>query len=132
MTFNKLTPKIMVDDINKTISYYRNVLGFELINAEPDNGDVHWAIMKRDDIELMFQTRDSISKEHSEFHTMETSAPITFYIDLDNINKLYNHLKDKITILIDLHITSYGAVEFSIRDCNGYILTFAQNSNGTE
>ncbi|HKJ30894.1 MAG TPA: VOC family protein [Balneolales bacterium] len=132
MTFNKLTPKVMVDDINKTITFYRNVLGFELINAEPDNGDVHWAMMKRDEIEIMFQTRNSISKDYAEFQEMKTNAPIAFYIDLDNVNKLYSHLKDKTTTLSDLHITSYGAVEFSIRDCNGYILTFAQSSTADD
>jgi uncharacterized glyoxalase superfamily protein PhnB len=118
----------MVDDINKTITFYRNVLGFELVNAEPDNGDIHWALMRGDGIELMFQTRDSISKEHSEFQKMDTNAPMCLYINMDNVNKLYTQLKDKIQILTDLHITNYGAVEFSISDCNGYVLTFAQSS----
>ena len=39
--------------------------------------------------------------------------------------QLYEELKEKVTIIKDMRTTFYGKREFYIRDCNGYILTFA-------
>ncbi len=42
-----------------------------------------------------------------------------------DVKGLYAELKDKVTIIKDMQTTFYGKQEFYIRDCNGYILTFA-------
>ena len=55
----------------------------------------------------------------------QTSGSLTFYIDVEDVKQLYAKLKDKVTIIKDMHTTFYGKREFYIRDCNGYILTFA-------
>ena len=54
---------------------------------------------------------------------------LTFYINVTDIQKHYDNLKDKATIAKDLHTTFYGATDFAIEDCNGYILTFSQSAD---
>jgi len=39
---------------------------------------------------------------------------------------LYDRIKDKVTIIKDLHTTHYGMVEFIIKDCNGFVSVFAE------
>lgn len=34
----KLTPNLMVEDVNETIDYYKDVLGFELSMTNPKEG----------------------------------------------------------------------------------------------
>lgn len=132
MAFRKLTPNIMVDDINKSIAFYRNVLDFELVMSVPEKGDFEWAMMRNGETEIMFQTRANLSKEIPALKDKPVGGALSFYIDVDKINKLYGQLKDKITVVQDIHTTFYGAVEFTIEDCNGYLLTFAESSTTNE
>lgn len=49
------------------------------------------------------------------------------YIGVENVKELHDRIKDKVEIIKDLEKTIYGAEEFSIKDINNYILTFAEN-----
>ncbi len=132
MAFKKLTPNIVVDDISKSITFYRNLLDFELVTTVPEKGDFEWAMMRNGETEIMFQTRNSISNEIPSFKDKPLGGALLFYIDVDKINKLYGLLKAKTKLVQDIHTTFYGAVEFTIEDCNGYLLTFAESSTSDE
>ena len=134
--YKKLTTNMMVEDTNRTVDFYRDVLGFEFVMGVPEDSQeiattmqkdqaLGFAIMKCDDIEMMFQAKKSLIKEIPEFSGMEIRGSLTFYIDVEDVKGLYAKLKDKVTIIKDMQTTFYGKQEFYIRDCNGYILTFA-------
>ena len=40
---------------------------------------------------------------------------------------MYTKLKDRVRIIRELETTGYGMREFYIKDCNGYILAFAES-----
>jgi uncharacterized glyoxalase superfamily protein PhnB len=134
--YNKLTPNMMVEDVNLTVDFYGDVLGFEFLMGVPENSQeivtvrrkdqtLGFAIVKCGDVEMMFQAKTSMAEEIPGFRGKNVGASLTFYIEVDNVARLYGKLKDKVTIVIDLQTTFYGKQEFYIRDCNGYILTFA-------
>ena len=60
---NKLTPNLMVEDVNQTIQFYRDVLAFEVLATVPEEGTFAWAMLKRDNVEIMFQQRVSLTEE---------------------------------------------------------------------
>ena len=74
---------------------------------------------------MMFQAKNSMTEEIPGFDGMDVGASLTFYIDVGNIAALYKELSGKVTIIRDMQTTFYGKQEFYIRDCNGYVLTFA-------
>lgn len=134
--YKKLTTNMMVENVNSTVDFYGNVLGFEfvmgvpedsqeIVTARQNNQPLVFAIMKCGNVEMMFQAKKSLSKEIPEFSGMEICGSLTFYIDVEDVKGLYAELKDKVTIIKDMHTTFYGKQEFYIRDCNGYILAFA-------
>ena len=45
---------------------------------------------------------------------------------MDHLKELYKRIKDKVTVIKKLHTTPYGIQEFIIKDCNGFILVFAE------
>lgn len=124
----KLTPNIMVEDVNNTIEFYQKVLGFEVLVTVPEEGQFAWAMLKRDTIEMMFQSRTSLGEEIPALQQKEIGGSLTFYIEVENVEGLYEHLKGSVTIVQDMHKTFYGAQEFAIQDCNNFILTFAQTA----
>ena len=126
MTLNTLTPNMMVEDVNATVDFYRDVLGFNLVMTVPDSGRFDWALVKRDEVEVMFQTRASLSDELPLFEGQPIGGALTLYINMEGVEDLYRALQPRVDVVKDLSATFYGTREFSIRDCNGFILTFAE------
>ena len=132
----KLTTNMMVENVNNTVNFYNSVLGFEFVMGVPENGQnivtskqdnqiLNFALIKCGNIEMMFQSRKSLADEIPEFDNISIGGSLTFYIDVEDVKQLYSVLKNKVKIIKDIQTTFYGKQEFSIQDCNGYILTFA-------
>ena len=119
-----ITPNIFVRDINQTIAYYR-LLGFDLAMTVPEEGDPVWAMMTCGSVSFMFQSFDSLGSELPEI-SRQDGGSLLLYIQVKEIRKLHAMIKDKVDVIKGLEKTFYGATEFSIKDINGYILTFAE------
>jgi len=120
-----MTPNLMVQDVNKSIDFYRGVLGFELIATVPDSGQFDWAWMKHGTVELMFQTMPSLIQDLPEFKGIPIGATQTLYTKVTDAKKLHGQIKDKANVVLGLKTTFYGMEEFSIKDPDGYLITFA-------
>lgn len=137
MALTKLTPNLMVEDVNRTVEFYQEVLGFEfvmgvieelqeILTAYQHDRSLDYAMMKCGNVEMMFQAKRSLAEALPLLRGREIGGTLTLYMELDSVSELYVRIKDKVTIVKDLHTTFYGMKEFYIEDCNGYILTFAE------
>jgi lactoylglutathione lyase len=125
----RITTNLMVEDVAKTIRFYEDVLGFQTLTTVPgtDEGELGFAIVRRDAVELMFQSRKSLSENVPALTGAPIGASQTLFIDVENIDNLYRQLQGKVTIVVDMHTTFYSTKEFYFRDINGYILSFAES-----
>jgi len=57
---------------------------------------------------------------------MTLGDSVSFYIEVEAINALYQEIKPKAEVVKELETAWYGMQEFYIKDCNGYILGFAE------
>ena len=126
MILKKLTPNLMVEDVQQALTFYGDILGFEVLTTLPDQLPFDFAIMKRDQVERMFQSRPSLSENVPALTGQSLGASQTFYIEVAGITEWYEDLRDKVEIVVDLHTTFYNTREFYFRDLNGYILSFAE------
>jgi uncharacterized glyoxalase superfamily protein PhnB len=124
----KLTPNMMVEDVQATLTFYRDVLGFEVLTTLPDTAPFDFAIVRRDGVELMFQSRLSLSENVPALAGSPIGASQTFYIEVSGLQDLYERVRGRAEIVVDLHTTFYGTQEFYFRDSNGYILSFSETS----
>ena len=122
----KLTPNLMVEDVARTLAFYRETLGFEVLTTLPEQEPFTFAIVQRDGVELMFQSRLSLSENVPALSGAPIGASQTFYIEVTGIQDLYETLRDKVEIVVDLHNTFYGTQEFYFRDINDYIISFSE------
>jgi uncharacterized glyoxalase superfamily protein PhnB len=121
-----LSPNIFVNDINQTIGFYE-LLGFKVAMSVPEAGtDLVWAMMTNGSVTMMFQTFSSLADDLPEISRVDGGS-LLLYINLKNIRAFFEEVKDKVAILKGLETTFYGATEFSIKDNNGYVLTFAEH-----
>ncbi|MGD1848699.1 MAG: VOC family protein [Salibacteraceae bacterium] len=121
----RLTPNLMVNNVNQTAAYYRDILGFEVVSTVPEKGPYDWAMVKRGEVAIMFQTVSSLTGAVNQLSGRAVGGSGTIYIDVDHVEKLYEELEEKVEIVSDLDTTFYGTNEFTIMDLNGYVLTFA-------
>jgi uncharacterized glyoxalase superfamily protein PhnB len=120
-----ISPNIFVTDINETIDFYRQ-LGFSLTATVPEEGNFIFAMMTCGDVIFMFQTFESLGNELPTI-SRQDGGSLLLYIQINEIRKFFDQIKDKIKVVKGLEKTFYGATEFSIVDNNGYLLTFAED-----
>jgi uncharacterized glyoxalase superfamily protein PhnB len=121
-----LSPNIFVQDIKATIEFYK-ILGFNLTMSVPEDGpDYVWAMMSNGSVTFMFQTFESLADTLPDI-SRKDGGSLLLYINLKGVEAFFDAIKDKVTVLQGLEKTFYGATEFSIRDNNGYVLTFAEH-----
>lgn len=140
--FNKLTPNMMVEDVRKTVEFYRNVFGFDFVMAVPKNSQnvlmempedqiLAYAMVKNNDVEIMFQAKESLSEDVPSFKGVNIGASVSFYFDVSDVTALYETLKENTEVVKALHTTWYGVQEFYLKDCNGYILGFSEQTQSS-
>ncbi|XLQ19643.1 MAG: VOC family protein [Candidatus Moraniibacteriota bacterium] len=132
-TMKKISPNMMVADVNATVDYYKNNLGFKTVMViDEEKGDgatgkpLVWAMLKNGEVEIMLQRQDGFIAELQDMKGREIGGTFTLYISMQDTKDFYEKVKNKVEIVKDLHKTWYGADEFVIKDLNGYILYFAE------
>lgn len=127
MKLNSLTPNLMVNDVEETVEYYTDVLGFTLLMTVPETGKLDWAMVKRNDVVLMFQTKKSLTSGIPRMAGEKPGGGLTFFIKVDRITEIHEELfNNEVEIISDLESTIYNTIEFSVVDVNGYVLTFSE------
>lgn len=113
MTLRSLTPMLQTSDMDRTIGWYVDVLGFRCVNRLGDG----WCQIARDGVSLMFMRNDHLGAPH---------ATATQYIKVDDVRALWDAVKDRVTAEWGPEDMPYGMREFAIRDPDGYLLSFGE------
>ncbi|MBU1668266.1 VOC family protein [bacterium] len=138
MKFRKMTPVLSVENITKTVNFYQQILGFQLhmlVTADThtmedtllDTEEYVYAMLSRDELYIMFLKESEFKENIPVLEKNRIGASVLFYIEVEKIDELYNSLQESpIKIVKELTTTWYGMREFYIKDCNGYVLAFAE------
>jgi catechol 2,3-dioxygenase-like lactoylglutathione lyase family enzyme len=112
MGMRALTPMLQTSDLERTISWYRDVLGFRCVRRAEG-----WCRLEQGGVALMFMTNDHLGAPH---------ATATQYIYVDDALALWETLKGRISAEWGPETMPYGMREFAIRDPDGYLLSFGE------
>lgn len=138
LKISKLTPVFAVENVQKTAEFYSKYFGFQLAFAVPnhdgieeifENGkEYRYAMLKSGELEIAFQRFDTFQNDIHFAKHQPIGASVSFYMDVEHIEDLYNRLKFENLEMTELKTTWYGVLEFYLKDLNGYILGFAQSA----
>ncbi len=112
-TAKKISPMLAAADMEETLAFYRDVLGFEVARKSPE-----YSIVERDGQTIHFM------KAASEEVMRCVRGHTEIYIEVSNIAALWEHVKtfkDRYKIR-DLFDRDYGMSEFHISDPNGCLV----------
>jgi len=116
----KVVTMIHVPDVRATVDWYESI-GFTVINTYGNDGEgLSFAILSFGSSEVMFnQGGQPSARDRRE---------VDLYVYSDNVDDLYQRIKDRVEVVEGLHDTFYGMREFIIRDLNRFWITFGQPS----
>ncbi len=117
MKLQELTPMLYTANLRETVKFYTTVLGFHCDSLNEDWG---WASVKRDSVTIML----ALPNEHIPFDKPAFTGSLYFYSD--EVDVLWQQLKDKVKVCYPIENFDYGMREFAIYDNNGYLLQFGQ------
>lgn len=124
MKMQRLTPVLVVDKIEPVLDFWMKRLGFTKTMEVPHEGSLGFAILERDGVQVMYQTRDSVLADVPA--VADSPQRGTFlYIEVDDLDGVVKALKG-ITPVIPRRRTFYGADELIVREPGGNVVTFAQ------
>ena len=130
MTFkiNKLTPNLVVADVERSLAFYRDVLGFEVQVTVPDTGPFVFAAVTRGDVEVFLNARDAAVAEYPAFPDRPVGGTLTLFMEVAGVEAAYAVLESRVTVVMPLEKKWYGTTEFAFLDPDGYVITFAERT----
>jgi uncharacterized glyoxalase superfamily protein PhnB len=102
---------LQTEDIGQTVAWYETALGFHRTGPLVDG----WCSLNRDGVSIMFMTND---------HLGPPNATATQYFTVDDVDALWDGVKQHCRAEWGPEDMSYGFREFAIKDPNGYLLSF--------
>lgn len=119
----KLTPVLIVDEVEPCAAFWRDRLGFEQ-HIEVPHGDVLGFVgLQRDGIELMYQSRASVADDVAAIASEPFRSALFIQVeDLDRVERAMEGAE----IVFPRRTTFYGMAEIGVREPGGSVVTFAQ------
>lgn len=132
MKFNKLIPELSVSNLNESLKFYVNSIGFKIEYQRPEN---KFVFISYQGTQFMLQELE----ENEKWSIGELKHPygngVNFQIEVSNVEKIHDALKtSRYKIAFDIEENWYrqdnkllGNKEFLIQDPDGYLLRFSED-----
>ena len=115
-----LRPMLYTQQLDETIQFYTQTLGFTCIEKNDDWG---WASLYKDKVYIM------LAKPNAHEPFTQPAFTGSFYFTTDDVDALWQNLKHKTKVCYEPETFEWGMKEFAIYDNNGYLLQFGQEVN---
>lgn len=124
----KLIPNIPVPDVERSVEFYRHILGFQLVGVR-GRGDATRAHLKLGTIEIIFRSLDAAAARP--YVDADLENQLILHIQVEDVFELYDRIKRRVHVVRALEPTLFGSAEFMIRDIDGRVLAFSQPVGST-
>lgn len=134
MKFSDVTPNLIVGSVERSLAFYRDVLGFSLVTTVPDSAPFAFAWMQRDAVNVFINSVEAVREEHPGLAARPIGGTATMYIALeaatpaDGVDALLASIGDRARVVMPPKDQFYGMREFGIEDPDGYLIFFAQST----
>ena len=120
----KLTPVLISRDISECVPFWEKI-GFKPVTEVPgESGKLQFVILVKDDVEVMYQSKESVARDMPELQEMNSSGLL--YIEVSDLDFLIRAL-DGVPIAIPRRKTFYGADEIGFFEPSGSVVLFSMH-----
>lgn len=121
-----LTILLMVFDMPRSLQFYVDGLGFEPVQAAGPEGDIGWAMLRRESIYLMLNTLYELPDRPAQPDTQQIMhhGDTILYFGCPDLDQFYAELVAKGLQPSSPYQTGYGFRAMDLTDPDGYKLCF--------
>lgn len=125
-TLKRLTPVLVVAQVEPCLGFWTQALGFKLTNEVPGpDGALVFASLEKDGIEIMYQTRASVIAERAAAAGELDGHSVVLFLEVADLDAVERALGDA-PVVSPRHRTFYGSSEVYVREPGGNVIGFAQ------
>jgi catechol 2,3-dioxygenase-like lactoylglutathione lyase family enzyme len=122
------TPNLFVSDIARSLAFYRDVLGFTVSTTVPEAPPFVFAWLQRDGVAVFLNDTAAALRESPELGVQAGHSGVSLFIQMEGIKDLWALVRTQTPVVMALKDQWYGMTEFTIRDPDGYLVTFAEHT----
>ena len=121
----RLTPVLAVDAVEPSLEFWEKRLGFTKTVEVPHESSVGFAILVKNDVELMLQSAASIRADLGEHTGQIDGRSAALFIEVADLAAVERSLEGY-PIEMPRRTTFYGMTEIGVREPGGHFVVFAQ------
>lgn len=126
MDVKRITPVLLVKEIEPVLPFWVDRLGFTKTVEVPDGTKLAFVALVKGSTEVMYQTYASVEKDAPpSMAAAARKGPTYLYIEVDNLDAVLTALKD-VPKTMPERTAFYGMREFAVQEPGGHFITFAQ------
>ncbi len=126
MNVKKITPVLLVNEIEPILPFWIDRLGFTKTIEVPDGNKLAFVAFQKGSVEVMYQTYTSVEKDAPPaMAAAARKGPTYLYLEVDNLDATLVAMKDVQKVMPE-RTAFYGMREFAVQDPAGHFITFAQ------
>lgn len=119
----KLTPILLVDEIEPCLAFWIERLGFQKTVEVPDGDRLAFVSLQRGGVEVMYHTRAAVQKDVPGLAGGAIPASTILYIEVPNMAEILK-LLEGLEPVVPLRETWDGAAEIFVREPAGNVIAF--------
>jgi uncharacterized glyoxalase superfamily protein PhnB len=128
MNVKKITPVLLVNEIEPVLSFWIDRLGFAKTIEVPHGNKLGFVAFQKGSAEVMYQTYVSVEGDAPpEMAAAARKGPTYLYMEVDNLDAVLAAMKDVKKVMPE-RTAFYGMREFAVVDPAGHFITFAQQA----
>ena len=124
-TMKKLTPVLVVDEIEPCLPFWIDRLGFQKTVEVPEGEKLGFVILQKDGVEVMYQSRESVEKDIPALVPQRGGHAIGLFIEVGDVGAVERALKG-FEVIVPRRKTFYGMDEVGVREPGANAVIFAQ------
>ncbi len=124
--FKKLTPNLVVSNVERSVAFYRDVLGLSVEVTVPEAAPYVFASLHAGGVEIFLNAPEAAGAEYPAFRNRPIGGTLTLFIEVSDARQAHDALKDRVKVVMPLEKKWYGSTEFAFEDPDGYVVTFAE------
>jgi len=124
MKVKRATPVLFVDRVEPTRDFFKRV-GFEVTVEVPAGKGVGFAILQKDGVEVMVETRGNENESAAIQALTRESRRAAVFIEVDDLDAAVKAL-GRAEVIVERHTTFYNSDELTYQEPGGHLVTFAK------
>lgn len=121
-----LAPLLQVFDMPRSLAFYRDVLGFEIVSASASGDNADWVMLRLAGVEIMLNTAYETDQRPDEPDPARIAAHADtgLFFGCADVDGAYRYLRARGIDAAEPQLPDYGMKQLYVTDPDGYTLCF--------